>query len=257
MVAPGMLPSPPRMTMAKAFSDGEVAHARVDDEHRPEQRAGGGGEPGAEREGGRVDAVDLHAHQRRRVAVLEGRAHRLAELGAVDERVGAGDQRQGHDEHEQPVPRHRDGADHQRRGRKRGVDRLGDAGPGQLLGVLQGDPGADHHQHGGVDVGAAQPAQQHELDARAPSSAPSSTASASARKKLAPGQHHPHVHHVGAEGVELAVGEVHHPHDAEDQRQADAEQRVRAAQHERVEAVLEELVHDVPPLPVLTGRGPG
>ena len=57
------------------------------------------------------------------------------------------------------------------------------------------------------------------------------------------GEHHPHVHHVGAEAVELAVGEVHHPHDAEDQRQADAQQRVGAAQDERVEAVLEQLIH--------------
>src|SRR2546425_6003028 len=48
---------------------------------------------------------------------------------------------------------------------------------------------------------------------------------------------------IGAERVELAVGEVHHAHEAEDQGEADAEQRVRAAQHQAVHQVLQELLH--------------
>jgi hypothetical protein len=56
-------------------------------------------------------------------------------------------------------------------------------------------------------------------------------------------QHYKREQHVGAKAVELAMGEIHHPHDAEDERQADAEQRVNAAEHELVYAMLEEFVH--------------
>ena len=52
-----------------------------------------------------------------------------------------------------------------------------------------------------------------------------------------------HEDHVAAEGVQLAVGEIHDAHDAEDERQADAEEGVRAAEHQRVDDVLEEFVH--------------
>ena len=83
------------------------------------------------------------------------------------ERVACRDQRQRHREHEQPVPGHR-----------KAPSTSGEAGKGVSIdlatpdhvscsSVLQRDPGADHHQHGGVDVGAAQPAQQDELDRRA------------------------------------------------------------------------------------------
>jgi hypothetical protein len=39
------------------------------------------------------------------------------------------------------------------------------------------------------------------------------------------------------------MGEVHHPHDAEDQRQPDAQQRVGAAEDDGIDQVLEKLVH--------------
>jgi hypothetical protein len=39
------------------------------------------------------------------------------------------------------------------------------------------------------------------------------------------------------------VGEIHHPHDAENQSEADAEQRIGSAQDDGVHEVLEELVH--------------
>ena len=68
-------------------------------------------------------------------------------------------------------------------------------------------------------------------------------ASGRARKKFTPSEHHPHEHHVGAEAVQLAMREVDHPHDAEDQRQPDTQQRIRAAEDEGVETMLEELVH--------------
>ena len=72
---------------------------------------------------------------------------------------------------------------------------------------------------------------------------PSAIASANDRKKFTCNSITKREHHVGAEAVELAVGEIHHPHDAEDQRQADAEQRVNAAEHEGVHTMLEEFVH--------------
>ena len=46
------------------------------------------------------------------------------------------------------------------------------------------------------------------------------------------------VHGVGAEHEELAVGEVDHAEDAEDQRQADAHQRVHRAAHQTLEDQL-------------------
>ena len=39
------------------------------------------------------------------------------------------------------------------------------------------------------------------------------------------------------------MGEVHHPHDAENQRQPDAEQGVGSAEDDGIDEVLEELVH--------------
>ena len=232
---------------------GGIAHGRIDDEDGPQECAGRRGETGAQGEGCRVDGVDLDAHQRGRLPVLEGGAHRLAELGAIDERVGSRDQRECDDEHEQPVPGDGYRPQHQRVRRERRVDRLRHARPGQLLEVLQRDPGADHHQHGGVDVGAPQPAQQRELDRRAEHD-PEQHRQRQGEEEVHAGQHHPHEHHVGAEAVELAVGEVHHPHDAEDQRQPDAQQRIGAAQDERIECVLEQLIHGGLPLPALRRR---
>jgi hypothetical protein len=128
----------------------------------------------------------------------------------------------------------------ERRGGERSRDRFRHAGPGELLGVLERDPGADHDEHRGVDVGAAQPPQQHQLEERAERHAERD----GERQRDEEGdtqQHHQRVHHVRAERVQLPVREVDHLHDAEDEREPDPEQRVRAAQHERVQAVLEKL----------------
>src|SRR5579863_4993397 len=56
-------------------------------------------------------------------------------------------------------------------------------------------------------------------------------------------KHHQREHHIRAEAIELAVGEVHHPHDAEDERQSNAQQRVDAAEHKGVHTMLEKFVH--------------
>jgi hypothetical protein len=39
------------------------------------------------------------------------------------------------------------------------------------------------------------------------------------------------------------MGEVHHPHDAEDERQPNAQQGINAAEHESVYAMLEKFLH--------------
>jgi hypothetical protein len=39
------------------------------------------------------------------------------------------------------------------------------------------------------------------------------------------------------------MGEVHHPHDAEDQREAYPQERISPSEHEGVQAMLEELGH--------------
>jgi len=155
-------------------------------------------------------------------------------------------QHQGRGEHEQPQRQHRHRPDDQRLLRERRGHQQGDAAPDELLGVLHRDPGADHHQHHGVGIGGAERAQQHEFDERA-------QRKAEQRRQRDGGEEIQLKHgdeqigQVGAEGVELAVGEIDHPHDPEDQREADAEQRVGAAQHERVQEVLEKFVHKKTP----------
>ena len=61
----------------------------------------------------------------------------------------------------------------------------------EQLGVLHRDPGADHHQHRGVDVGAAQRPQQHDLDQRAERDAERRSRATSATKKIEAEQHRP------------------------------------------------------------------
>src|SRR6266516_2939705 len=81
---------------------GEVAHGGIDEEDRPKQGAGGGGQRGAEGEGKRVDAADVHAHERGRLPVLEGRPHGGAQACPVNEQVRADDERQHGAQHEEP-----------------------------------------------------------------------------------------------------------------------------------------------------------
>ncbi len=50
------------------------------------------------------------------------------------------------------------------------------------------------------------------------------------------------------------MGEIHHAHDAEDQRQPNAEQGIGPAEHDGIEQMLEELVHV--PLSDRAGQAP-
>ena len=151
------------MTTRERLEGREVAHGRVDEEDGPEERAGRGGEAGAEGEGGGVDALDAHPHERRRLAVLEGRPHGPPEPGAREQEVRAEDEEPGRREDEQAQRRHRHRTQHQRLGGERRGHALGHAAPHQQLGVLEGDPQADHDEHGGVDRRAPQRAEEHAL----------------------------------------------------------------------------------------------
>ena len=177
------------------------------------------------------------------VAILEGRPHRHAEPRVVDERVGPGDERDRHHEHEHPVPRHRHCAEDERvrretgsrstaRRRSRRAARCSAARSRR-----RSSPASRCRCRTSAAGAAARARSRRRARRRAP------IASARARKKFDAELHHQRIHHVGAVGVELAVGEVDHAHDAEDQREADPQQRIGPSQHEGVEAMLEELGH--------------
>ena len=162
-----MLPSPPRMTIAKAFSAARSPIVGVTTNTAPSSAPAAAASPEPIANVAVLIALDVDAHQRRGVAVLERRAHRLAEPRAMDQQVGARDQQRRGDEDEDAQPRDRDRPEHERLAGQRRDDRLRDAAPDHLLGVLHDDPGADHDEHRRVDVGAAHRPQQHELDQRA------------------------------------------------------------------------------------------
>jgi hypothetical protein len=60
-------------------------------------------------------------------------------------------------------------------------------------------------------------------------------------EEVEPGEREQRVQEERAQHVQLAVGEVHHAHDPEDQGEADAHQRIAAADDEAVDEVLDEL----------------
>ena len=205
-----MLPRPPRITTANALAAARSPMRRIRDEHRPEQRAGGRGEARAEREGGGVDVADLHAHQRRRLAVLERRAHRPPSWVRLMSSIRCGDQRSG-----------------QRRARRPGIHAT-DTGP-----ITSGAAGNGCRSTCAtpvqascsafcsaiqapiitsmvVSMSAPRSRRSSTSSSSAPSATPSAMASGERDEEVGAGQHHQHVHHVRAERVQLAVREVDH-----------------------------------------------
>ncbi len=70
----------------------------------------------------------------------------------------------------------------------------------------------------------------------APRSAPAMIATMQGEKEIEAERRGDEIDGIGAEGVELAMGEIHDAHDAENQRQPDAEQGVGAAEHDGIDA---------------------
>src|SRR5947209_16734151 len=185
---------------------------------------------------------DPYTPQRVRVPVLEGGAHRRAEPCRVDEEVRRDDEARRQHEDEHAERRDRDRAEDERRGRERVGDRLRHAAPDQELSVLHRDPHADHHEHRRVDRFGAERAQECPL------------AQGAERRAARDRRQHGHEEvstreaergerRVGAQRVELAVGEVHDVHQAEDEREADAQQGIGPAEHQAVHQVLKERVY--------------
>ena len=81
ITAPRRLPTPPmncRREGDQSQSEAGVVTSLPVDLH--EQHAGSTGERAAERKRVRDDAVDVDAHQQRRIAILRGGPHRLADV---------------------------------------------------------------------------------------------------------------------------------------------------------------------------------
>src|SRR6266446_6536485 len=121
-------------------------------------------------------------------------------------------------------------------------DRLRHAAPHQELAVLHGDPDADHDQHDGVDGLAPERANEEEFRERTEDEA-TDDGHTERGEEVQVGQRQGGERRIGAQRVELAVGEVHDVHQPEDERQPDAQQRVRPAEHQAVHQVLKELIH--------------
>src|SRR5205807_2409177 len=121
-------------------------------------------------------------------------------------------------------------------------DRLRHAAPHQELAVLHGDPDADHDQHDGVDGLAPERANEDEFRDRTDDEA-TDDGQTERGEEVQIGQRQGGERRIGAQRVELTVGEVHDVHQPEDERQPDAQQRVRPAEHQAVHQVLKELIH--------------
>ena len=172
-----------------------------------------------------VDALDAHAHERRRLAILERRAHGAAEPGPREEKMRADDQAERRRRTRRcgaatPTPAPTPAA----RGKRRG-HAPGDAAPAQELGVLHGDPQPDHHQHDGVDRLAPERPEEEALAHGARHGA-HCDGETDGEEEIHAGGGERGEDGVRAQRVELAVGEVDHVHQPEDEREPDPEQAI-------------------------------
>ena len=102
------------------------------------------------------------------------------------------------------------------------------------------DPGADHDKHGRIDVGAAQRPKQSQFDRRAKQPSGHHGERKCDKEIDAELMHHDE-HDVGAERIQHPMREVHDVHDAEDQGETDAQQRIGATEHQHVDQMLQKL----------------
>ena len=106
-----------------------------------------------------------------------------------------------------------------------------------MFAVLHDDPGADHHQHCGVDVGTAQAIEQKQFDG-APHDGAEQHRKCKRSKEIDAKKHHQRIHAVGAECVKFTVREIDHTHDAEYESEPDPQQRISAAEDRRIQEML-------------------
>ena len=159
-------------------------------------------------------------------------------------RAGNDDERG--DEHEQPHRRQGQGSDLHADEGKRQTGVLGSRVPDDQRHVRQEDREPYGREHGNVRGLIANRPQQESFGDHAEQ--------ADRHGCHDQGQHVGHtgksedrVYNERAQHVELAVREIHHVHDAENERQADAHEGVDTADQEAVEEVLNKLDHGTAP----------
>jgi len=154
--------------------------------------------------------------------------------------VRAHDERDGDGAREDSDRDHVDGPDGQRQRGERVPDGLRRGVPDEDRRVLDDDGQRHHGEHGDLDGLIAQASQDQPLHDRTDERDARHRQEARDEEIDAP-QREERVEEEGAQHEELAVGEVDHAHDAEDEGEADPHQGIAAPQDEAVDDVLDEL----------------
>lgn len=180
----------------------------------------------------RVDGLHVHPHQLRSLPLLEGGAESLPDLGILNQAVEQEDCRRGGEDDKEPGGRHRRAEDKDRVAGEGVFDAPGRRPP-QILGdVRQKDGQPDGHK--AVYRGVVPHVAKDEAVEKIPH-----------QRAAQQGQNQPHIEgqtqHVDegvgqicAQHIQLAVGEVGHPHQAEDDGVPHGDQRVAGAQYNTV-----------------------
>ncbi|KGQ02229.1 hypothetical protein BBAD15_g12562 [Beauveria bassiana D1-5] len=218
------------------------AHRREHRILRRQEARGDADEGGAQAEGDGVDVVDVHAHQRRGVAVLRHRPQRAAQVGAVHEQVQQHGQAQADHEGHQLAGDHGVVADVDGAGAQlhRGAEHVGAEDHQRQV---QQDGG---HAHRGEDLDVLVGVEQRLDDAflrqraqREQDDRHRHQADVRMHAELRRDQ----IDQVHADHQEFAVREVDDADHAEDQRQPQADDGVGAAQQQAIDDQLNEDIH--------------
>ena len=256
-----MLPIPPMTAAVNAFEPRDEAHEVVDAlEHEPDHDACRARERGADEERHDDHAVDVDSHHRRRLPVVSGRAHRLAEPRAGDEEREPDHQRSGGDDDDDANQRDVqrplvDALDEERAAAE--LERVVGAEIGreeQQRRVLEKERHAERRDQRcdprrvpqrpvgeALDDDAEQPGPDHRREEHERDHQPDREHRI--RGAARDGEHA--VADEGADHVDLAVGEVQELEDPVHHRVAKRDQRVHAAEREPVDQLLNEEVPGV------------
>ena len=193
----------------------------VDADQRPEQHAARGRHPGADREDCGVHPRHRNAHGLRHDPVLRGGADPDAVGAVFEEQPERADDRAGEHRDQHAVPgilqiEERELAGEGLRDLARDRAEL----PQRI--VLHHQRNAEGRENRGQGIAAEQRTQRGDLQRR-PDQRHDQRGEHEGEPEAAGRGHHQDAH-IGAEHEQLAVGEVHHVHDAEDQGEAGGDQ---------------------------------
>ena len=224
--------------------DHRAADIGIDADQRRHDGTGGARHAGAEPHREQRQLVDRHALERRRLAVLRAGAERPAEPRALEEEPEPDQQHDRNAEGDEPLPRHRD-AVHAEERRCPGIERrdvLHQADAENDRGEhLEDEEHADGHDQPTERVFPHRLEQKLLDDQSDDADDDHGRDHGSEEGQLVLGVEPEH--DVGAGHVELAVGEVDDPHDAEDENQTHRHQRDEAALHQSVHQRLNDSIH--------------